>query len=319
MSKDIAVDEYVSGTVVRPWRVLVTEGRQAAKMQWTLGDLAAEVHTGYGDHSLERYAEEIGVNYSTLRSYLSVARAYPESVGRPTFSVGETLVSQPDRAELARQVKTFREARELAVSRRGQPSGEDTPAGGLESHRPLTESGGPEDEPGPAGTMAHVGRNSGDNEWYTPAPYITAATAVMGGIDLDPASSDIANELIRAAHYFTEKDSGLDHTWYGRVWMNPPYAQPLIREFSDKLSGEFRSGNVTEAIVLVNNATETAWFQVLGQEASAFCAPRGRLRFWYPGKESASPLQGQMILYMGISPGKFINEFRQFGLSGEFR
>ena len=50
---------------------------------------------------------------------------------------------------------------------------------------------------------AHVGPNSGVPEWYTPAELIDAARDVLGGIDLDPASSAIANETVKAERYFT--------------------------------------------------------------------------------------------------------------------
>lgn len=44
--------------------------------------------------------------------------------------------------------------------------------------------------------VAHVSFNSGENEWYTPARYLRLARIVMGGIDCDPASSEIANRTI---------------------------------------------------------------------------------------------------------------------------
>ena len=62
-------------------------------------------------------------------------------------------------------------------------------------------------------------------EWYTPARYIEAARGVMGGIDLDPATSALANQTVRAARIFTREDDGLAHDWQGRVWLNPPYWQ----------------------------------------------------------------------------------------------
>lgn len=65
----------------------------------------------------------------------------------------------------------------------------------------------------------HVSHNSGENEWYTPAEFIEAARRVMGEIDLDPASSDIAQETVKANKYYTIDDDGLEQEWSGRVWI----------------------------------------------------------------------------------------------------
>lgn len=160
----------------------------------------------------------------------------------------------------------------------------------------------------------HVANNSGNNEWYTPPEYIHAALDVMGDIDCDPASSEIANETVRARVFYSAEQDGRDKEWGKRVWMNPPYAQPLCGEFCDILAKKVENGEVEQAIVLVNNATETAWFARLISVASAVVFTRGRVRFLDPsGNASGAPLQGQAILYIGEHDEKFVTEFRGFG------
>lgn len=166
----------------------------------------------------------------------------------------------------------------------------------------------------PPASKPHVSHNSGENEWYTPSEYIEAAREVLGTIDLDPASSSIANERVKATSYFTKEDNGLAHEWHGNVWMNPPYAQPLISEFCEKVVEEFDGGRISAAIVLVNNATETRWFRQMTEAATAICFPTGRIKYLdSTGNPANTPLQGQAFLYFGDDTYEFISTFRQYG------
>jgi len=171
-------------------------------------------------------------------------------------------------------------------------------------------------------TLAHVGQNTGEAEWYTPKEYIAAAVSVMGNIDLDPASTVEANRVVKAAKIFTKKDDGLTQTWRGNVWMNPPYSQPLITEFCAKLAESVKIGDVSQAVVLVNNATETNWFRTLVDVASTICFPSGRVRFLNSKKETAAPLQGQAVLYLGDTDRRinsFCKHFSAFGFLAVIR
>jgi len=158
---------------------------------------------------------------------------------------------------------------------------------------------------------AHVSNNSGENEWYTPECYIESAKKVMGNIDLDPASSEIANQTVNANLFYSQEEDGLSKEWFGNVWMNPPYSQPLIFQFISKL---VESKGVNQAIVLVNNGTETQWGQLLLSNSSAVCFHQSRIRFIDKyGNLGQAPLQGQMICYIGSEVNNFINEFNQYG------
>ena len=161
---------------------------------------------------------------------------------------------------------------------------------------------------------AHVANNSGNNEWYTPPEYVEAARRCMGSIDTDPASSEFANRTVKARTFYDADADGLAQEWSGNVWLNPPYAQPLIQHFTDALSARYAIGQVTAGILLTNNATETKWFQGAIMSASALCFPSGRIKFLdETGKPAKTPLQGQCFMYFGPDVPSFAREFGHFG------
>lgn len=161
----------------------------------------------------------------------------------------------------------------------------------------------------------HVAQNSGENEWYTPSALLEMARDIMGSIDCDPASSEIANERVKAKIFFTKFQDGLTKKWEGNIWLNPPYAQPLIGQFAEAVSRKFESGEINQVMVLVNNATETKWFQRMGKVATFFCFLEGRVKFLDPsGNASGQPLQGQVLIYFGPNGNMFSELLSPYGL-----
>ena len=68
-----------------------------------------------------------------------------------------------------------------------------------------------------------VKARSEDSELITNSDLIVAANEVMGGIELDVASSKVANEYVKAPAFFTPSDDGLNaQQWYGNVYLFPP-------------------------------------------------------------------------------------------------
>lgn len=172
----------------------------------------------------------------------------------------------------------------------------------------------PEPEPSPI----PQDETKDSDEYYTPKYIIDAARAVMGAIDLDPATCELAQTIVRAERYYTKADNSLLEPWHGRVWLNPPFSKP--GPFIAKAIEEYTDSNITEAIVLVNNGTETAWGQaLLIRFPVCFVGANGgrgsRIAFWNedPDQPQRGNRYSQMIFYMGETPEKFFDVFSQFG------
>ena len=154
-----------------------------------------------------------------------------------------------------------------------------------------------------------------DNEWFTPPEYLEIARKVLGDIDLDPASHPAGQKTIQAKRFFTLKDDGLTKEWSDRVWLNPPYAQPAIGDFVEKLVSGVAAKRVTAVILLTHNYTDTGWFHKAAGAAQAICFTRGRIRFIALDGGIAAPTQGQAFFYFGSNGiNRFISAFKEVGL-----
>ena len=145
---------------------------------------------------------------------------------------------------------------------------------------------------------------SGDDEWYTPPEIVEIARQTMGTIDLDPASSPEANAIVQAKTYYTKEDNGMNHPWYGRVFMNPPYAGTNImngkRAFIAKLVKHYLDGDITEACAVCPIDFSPSWGNPLRENADAFFFSKGRLKFWKHNAPDADPQgNGTLLVYFG--------------------
>lgn len=276
-----AIDKVGVATKVREQKLQEAQAISEAVLdaEVRIGELMAKV-----PKAKNQYAINTGVN-STKTEVIEQAGFTPMQISR-----FEALAAHP---EIVEQAKAEAREKEEVVSR-------------TQVLNLIKEQNTEEHKP-------HVTNNSGNNEWYTPSKYIELAREVLGVIDLDPASCEHANKTVKAVTYFNIDDDGLSQEWNGKVWMNPPYSADLIQQFAYKIVDEYKKGHTTEAVVLVNNATETQWFSHMTLAASAVAFPKGRIQFETESGKLNSPLQGQAFIYFGKRAPLFCQVFSSIG------
>jgi hypothetical protein len=177
--------------------------------------------------------------------------------------------------------------------------------------------------------MAYVGSaqnrllDRDPNSWFTPETYVNAARDVMGEIDFDPFSSQKANEIIKASRFLDAEHSAFDYPWRRnhrepalRVWMNPPYSSGIVNKAVNVFLEQLNAGNIAQAVVLTNNATDTRWFTALRQHCTGICFTDHRISFESPdGKRISGNTRGQTFFYFGTQSraAAFAEVFQSFG------
>lgn len=161
----------------------------------------------------------------------------------------------------------------------------------------------------------HLAKNAAAVEWYTPPEYIAAARAAMGGIDLDPASCEKAQQTVKAGRFYTAEDDGLSKPWKGKVWLNPPYTRGVIAAFANKAVTEIKRGRVESLCMLTNAQTDASWWQSLATHSAGICLTSKRIRFQNPENSlNDRSTIGQSVFYFGDDAERFQTHFQVFGV-----
>jgi hypothetical protein len=162
---------------------------------------------------------------------------------------------------------------------------------------------------------AQIDPNS--DERYTPVEWADLVREVFGGeIDLDPATCRAALAYVPAKRIFTREDNGLEQEWAGRVYLNPPYSQPLMGQFCGKLLAELGKHKVRQAICLTNCAPASSWWQALAVAADCVCLPAKRINFGNSGDRNRFD---SSFFYFGPETKEFKRAFGDRGVCGRLR
>jgi hypothetical protein len=100
-----------------------------------------------------------------------------------------------------------------------------------------------------SGATSEASDGEDTDERYSPTWLIEKARLVLGGIDCDPASSEVANRTVKATTYYSQADNGLNREWHGRVWLNFPWSHGFT-PWAAKFAEVFSAGRMTAGLLL---------------------------------------------------------------------
>lgn len=171
--------------------------------------------------------------------------------------------------------------------------------------------------------VQHMSRT---DEWGTPGPILDLARAVLGGIDLDPASSPKFNALVGAGRILTRADDALSTDWgrAGAVFLNPPGGKRGNRSVSalfwKRLMEMREDGRLGHAVFMAFSLEQLAVTQNYSCEPMTsfpLCVPARRISFWTEGGEpSDGASHANAVVYVPGSidrRARFADAFAELG------
>ena len=157
---------------------------------------------------------------------------------------------------------------------------------------------------------------------FTPRDLLDFRDAVWPeGTDTDPAWHPRSFSTARVR--YTVKEDGLKQTWFGRVWLNPPWSDPdpwirrlVVHRRQLSLVG-VASTTKPEGILCVRNDPATAWWEYAWANASAVAFPPKRVRYHQMSGRKvvrmATPTFTTALFYYGPYGENYVRVAREHG------
>jgi len=138
--------------------------------------------------------------------------------------------------------------------------------------------------------------------------YIKAAYTIMGEITLNacrPKKADNADNIYIINTQIVHNDpETLNQNWIGKVWLDLLDSEKDSKCYIEKLVSRFVEGGITEAFVIARNTTDSEWFKLCSQKASAVV---------FPTKTMTGKLKSHALIYFGDKAETFMKECEKFG------
>lgn len=156
-----------------------------------------------------------------------------------------------------------------------------------------------------------------DDEWFTPAWLARISRDILGEIDLDPASSEEANQVVKAKTFYTKEMNGLSLPWSGTVFLNPPSKRgnktARVPLWTAKLRDEYLKRSVTAAILVVKSNLGYKWYEDL-YKCYWVCHLSELPMFWKPGGGTLGKAKkGVSVFYFGPDAKTFVRRLKPCG------
>ncbi len=142
------------------------------------------------------------------------------------------------------------------------------------------------------------------DEWYTPK-YIFDALGVK--FDLDVAHPE-CETFVPATNIITA--NSLEKTWFGFVWMNPPWCS--TKDKARWIEKFIAHGN---GVALMPDSTSADWWQIFSKNSDAVLFTATRVRFVKPnGTTGDNPANGTTLFAIGPYAVKALQNAERNGL-----